>query len=226
MSGRQAYFGHPRREMHQFVPASARAILDIGCGAGAFGSGLKEVRPDVEVWGVEYDPEAAAQAAVVLDRVFTGDAREIVPTLPPGRFDCVCCNDVLEHLTDPEQLLVAVRPLLAPGGRLVASLPNVRYFHNLADLVLRGRWEYTDEGICDRTHLRFFTRGSMRAMFRRAGYEVRTCKGINPTGAAVFKVFNLLTLGKFAEMRYLQFALVCAAAAGADDGQEKADPSP
>jgi len=212
--------------MHTFVPASARIILDIGCGAGAFGAGLKEARAGLEVWGIEFDPDAAARAADVLDKVFTGDAREIAPTLPRGRFDCICLNDILEHLQEPEDLLRDVAPLLAAGGCLVVSLPSVRYFHNLADLVLRGRWEYTDEGICDRTHLRFFTRSSMQAMFRRAGYEVRTCRGINPTGAVGFKVFNLLTLGRFAEMRYLQFALVCTPAAEVDDGQEKADPSP
>ncbi len=215
MSERGQYFGHPRREMSQFVPASAQTILDVGCGAGAFGVGLKQARPGLTIWGIEYDPEAAAQAAAGLDKVFTGDATEIVPGLDPGQFDCIIFNDVLEHLLEPEDLLKSVRPLLAPGGSLVASLPNVRYFHNLVDLTLRGRWEYTDEGICDRTHLRFFTRSSMLGMFQRAGYQVGTCEGINPTGAAVFKTFNLLTWGRCAEMGYLQFALV----ASPDGGQ-------
>ncbi len=224
MSG--GYFGHPRREMRPFVPQRTRRLLDIGCGSGAFAAGLKRERAELEVWGIEYDPEAAARAAEVLDRVLAGDALEIVPGLPAGSFDCICCNDVLEHLVEPEKLLAAVRPLLAPDGVIVASLPNVRYFSNVVDLALRGRWEYTDEGICDRTHLRFFTRGSMLGMFRRAGYRVRGCTGINPTGSRVFRLFNLLTLGRFAEMRYLQFALVCTPAAAPGGTKAKADPSP
>jgi len=175
------------------------------------------------VWGIEFSPEAAARAGEALDRVLVGDAREVAPTLPAGRFDWICMNDVLEHLLDPESLLALVAPLLAPGGTLVVSLPNVRYFHNVVDLAVRGRWDYTDEGICDRTHLRFFTRRSMLGLLRQSGYQVTRIAGINPTGAASFKLFNLLTLGIFAEMRYLQFALT---ARSAGCGHEKADPSP
>ncbi len=221
-----AYYGHPRREMRGFIPASASTILDIGCGAGAFAAGLKETRKDLVIWGVEYDPAAAERAREVLDQVHLGDARQIVPTLPRARFDCICLNDILEHLLEPEDLLRDIRPLLSPRGCVVASLPNVRYFWNLVNLALKGRWEYTDEGICDRTHLRFFTRSSMRSMFRRAGYTVQTCAGINPTGAASFKLFNLLTLGRLAEMRYLQFALVAQPGSGMSAAHKKADPSP
>lgn len=201
------YYGHPRREMQPFVPRDARVLLDVGCGAGAFGAELKKTRPELEVWGIEYDPRAAGRAAEVLDRVLTGDAVAVARELPPGRFDCVTLNDVLEHLVDPAALLAAVRPLLAPQGRVVVSLPNVRYFHNVVDLALRGRWEYTDEGICDRTHLRFFTRASMIALLEDRGFRVETIRGINPTGAASFRLFNLLTLGRFRDMRWLQFAL-------------------
>ena len=70
------------------------------------------------------------------------------------------------------------------------------------------RWDYADEGILDRTHLRFFTRSSMVRLFEEAGYPVESTQGINPTGSLKFKVVNLLTLGRWADMRYLQFACV------------------
>jgi len=206
--GRDSYFENPRHEMMAFVPLEVRAVLDIGCGAGAFAGMLKERGGDSppEVWGIEMDPAAAARAGETLDRVLVGDALDILPGLPEGHFDCVVFNDVLEHLLEPGELLTRLRPALKPGAALVASIPNVRHFFNVVDLVVHGRWDYTDEGILDRTHLRFFTRSSMARLFLEAGYEVERIEGINPTGSLKFKLVNLMTLGRWSDMQYLQFA--------------------
>lgn len=222
---KREYFGNPRREMLPFVPAAAGRILDIGCGAGVFAAGLKAGRQTgrettPEIWGVELDPAAAAAAGQALDRVLVGDALAVLPGLPVGHFDCVVMNDVLEHVAQPEQLLAAVRPLLAPGGRLVASIPNVRYFFNVVDLVWHGRWDYADEGILDRTHLRFFTRSSIIRLFQENGFTVGTMQGINPTGSLKFKLANLGSLGRYRDMRYLQFAVVAEAACPAAETAE------
>ena len=91
----------------------------------------------------------------------------------------------------------------------------MRYFFNVVDLVVNGRWDYTDEGILDRTHLRFFTRSSMARLFADAGYEVESIVGINPTGSLKFKIVNVMTLGRWADMQYLQFA--CRARAVKDE---------
>jgi 2-polyprenyl-3-methyl-5-hydroxy-6-metoxy-1,4-benzoquinol methylase len=212
------YYGRPRREMIGQVPPDARRILDVGCATGAFAAGLKaawsERGAPLEIWGVELDP-AAADRAEVLDRVVTGDAVAVAADLPAGHFDVVVLNDILEHLVAPEDLLAALRPLLVPGGCVVASLPNVRHFPHLWDLVVRGRWEYTDEGILDRTHLRFFTRASMVALFVAGGFTVESVTGINPTGSLGFRLVNLLTLGRWSDMRYLQFAIRARSGSGA-----------
>jgi len=206
------YFSHPRPQMRGFVPSEARRILDVGCGDGAFAAGLRDERrargQELEIWGLELDSSAAERAATHLDRVLQGPAQDRALELPPGTFDCVVMNDVLEHLVSPEVLLDALRPALAPGGCLVASIPSVRYFPNVWDLVVRGDWEYQDEGILDRTHLRFFTRQSMRGLFQRSGYSVVLQQGINPTSSWRFRLVNLLSFGRLREMRYLQFACV------------------
>lgn len=204
-----SYYENPRHEMLPFVPAGARAILDIGCGAGAFAGLVKgrSAETPPEIWGIEMDPTAAALAGRNLDRVMVGDAHTILPGLPTEHFDCVVLNDVLEHLLEPGDLLARLGPALKPEAVLVASIPNVRYFFNVVDLAVHGRWDYTDEGILDRTHLRFFTRGSMIRMFQEAGFTVEQTVGINPTGSLKFKVMNLLTLGRWADMRFLQFAI-------------------
>jgi 2-polyprenyl-3-methyl-5-hydroxy-6-metoxy-1,4-benzoquinol methylase len=211
------YFARPRPQMIPFVPPDARRILDVGCGAGAFGSGLREVwesrNQELEIWGVELDQDAADRAAQQLDRVLCGDAVQVVAGLPAAHFDCVLLNDILEHLVEPQTLLQRLGPLLAPAGRLVTSIPNVRYFDNVRDLVVHGRWDYTDEGILDRTHLRFFTRSTIRRLLETSGYRVETMAGINPTGSLQFRLVNLITLGRWSDMRYLQFACVARFAA-------------
>lgn len=204
--------------MRAFVPASARVILDLGCGDGAFADGLRAERRDrgvdLELWGVELDAGAAARAGQRLDRVIVGGAEDAAAQLPDGRFDCIVCNDILEHLAWPDRVLAALRPKLASGGVVVASIPNVRYFHNVWDLALRGAWDYQDEGIRDRTHLRFYTRASMHDLFGAAGFRVVSQQGINPTGAWRFRVCNAAALGRFSDMRYLQFACVAEPLAG------------
>jgi ubiquinone/menaquinone biosynthesis C-methylase UbiE len=208
----QHYFGHSRPQMRAFVPTSARVLLDVGCGAGAFAAGLREERQRVgqtlEIWGLELDPAAASAAGAVLDQVLQGPAEELIGRLPDAHFDCICCNDVLEHLAWPDRALRDLRRVLKPGGVVVASLPNVRFFGNVWNLVVHGAWSYTDEGILDRTHLRFYTRSSLADLFAAGGYRLLRQEGINPTRAWRFRVVNALSLGRWREMRYLQFACV------------------
>ena len=202
-----SYFSNPRPELVKFFPSDARRFLDVGCGEGTFAVGLRD-RFGVEAWGVEIDETAASIAESRLDHVLCGDAVAMAAGVPDGYFDCVFLNDVLEHLAAPEDLLNALPAKLAPGGIVIASIPNVRHFWHLYDLIWHGRWEYADEGILDRTHLRFYTRSSMVGMFRRCGYTIDSIDGIHATGSLYFRLFNLLTLGRFADMRYLQFVCV------------------
>jgi 2-polyprenyl-3-methyl-5-hydroxy-6-metoxy-1,4-benzoquinol methylase len=136
---------------------------------------------------------------------------EVLPELPAGRYDCIVMNDVIEHVPEPNDLLRAALPLLAEQGRLVASIPNVRFFFNVLDLVAHGRWDYTDEGILDRTHLRFFTKSSIARMFEECGFEIESMDGINATGSLKFRLVDLLTFGRWQDMKYLQFAVVAKA---------------
>ena len=213
------YFEHPRPDMLPFVPEQARRILDLGCGSGAFAASLGRQR-DRELWGVVLDPGGAHSAAQRLDRVLHGDAIAELPNLPAGHFDCIVVNDLLEHLVHPEQLLAGLIDKLAPGGRLVASIPNVRHFHNCWDLVVHGKWEYRDEGILDRTHLRFFTRSSLRDLFTGSGWRLEQIVGVQPTGSLKFTLANLLALGSLSDMRYLQFACVAVPRCPAGTGED------
>ena len=142
--------------MLALVPTTARRVLDIGCGAGRLGEALKG-RQQAEVVGVELNEAAAAQARERLDRVLVGDVEGMSLDFAPGTFDAIVCGDILEHLREPERLLRRANELLAPEGRLVASIPNVRH-HSVVCSLLQGNWTYESAGLLDRTHLRFFTR--------------------------------------------------------------------
>ena len=203
------YYQNVRAEMIPFVPAGARTILDVGCGEGLFGAKLKE-RPGRLIWGVESDGRAAEEARSRLDRVVVGDVMSLLPDLPVGFFDAMVFNDVLEHLVDPFSLLACIKRHLRPGGVVVSSIPNIRFYPTLFNLVVRRRWEYEESGILDLTHLRFFTSASIRAMYGRLGYEVLRHEGINPMTRMPwgYHVANLAMLGRLSDTRYVQFATV------------------
>jgi 2-polyprenyl-3-methyl-5-hydroxy-6-metoxy-1,4-benzoquinol methylase len=170
----------PRSELVTFVPRTTRRLLDVGCGAGRYAVGLRDQIPGIEIWGVEPDPLHAAQAVRRVDRLIVGYFPEIISQLPSASFDVVAFNDVLEHVSDPSRMLNEARSLLVGEGRVIASIPNVRHLSVVWPLIRRGSWQYDEFGLLDRTHLRFFTKSSMRDLFEDAGWRVESIVGVNP----------------------------------------------
>lgn len=164
------YFNNPRPEVAQLVPHSAQLILDVGCGAGALGSELKSSRT-IQVHGIEPSKQAANIASERLDCVWNCSVEDALPELQDGRYDCIILADVLEHLHNPDNVLSALLDKLHAEGCVVASLPNVQNWAVVVDL-LQGRWDYSSEGILDRTHLRFFTRRSVCELVWNAGLRI------------------------------------------------------
>jgi SAM-dependent methyltransferase len=157
------------------VPDGAR-VLDVGCATGYLAAELS--RRGCTVDGIEFDPAAAQQARAHCRAVVTGDLEapstraEVRRMLEDQRPDVILCADVLEHLRDPWAVLAWLRTLLAPGGRALISVPNIAHW-TARRALLRGRFDYADHGLFDRTHLRFFTRASAAELARRAGFAVR-----------------------------------------------------
>lgn len=145
-----------------------RDVLDLGCATGYLAEALRA--RDCRVSGVEYVAEAAEKARPFLDRLVVGDLNELdlVAEFGAASFDVLVFGDVLEHLADPETVLRAAVPLLRPGGSVVISVPNVTH-GSLRLALLQGRWRYTDTGLLDRTHIRFFTRTSLLELLHAAG---------------------------------------------------------
>jgi 2-polyprenyl-3-methyl-5-hydroxy-6-metoxy-1,4-benzoquinol methylase len=197
-----------RPEVAAFVPDGIRSLLDVGCAAGGFGS-LVRRRFGEALRLVGVDP-VERSCAIARERGYDEVVQGYFPqALGSGeRFDCIVFNDVLEHILEPAETLRAARDHLTDRGVVVASLPNIVYLPVLARIVLRRRWDYTQQGTLDRTHVRFFTKANMVELFESAGYRVVTVQGVNNewyTGRWG-RVKRLAPL--VGEYQWLQFVLV------------------
>lgn len=209
------YGDDPRADVGAHIPRGATSALDVGCSRGGFGRTLRAaLGSGARIVGVEAT-QAGAEAASV-DHGYDEVLQGYFPHAFEGRdeqFEQIYFNDVLEHILDPWQVLRDTHAFLAPGGRVLAAIPSIQYFTAVKDLI-RGRWDYTDAGTLDRTHVRFFTRATMVEMFEDTGYVVEQCIGLNsivdawrakPGIGPAVKARLGRVLG---DARYLQFLII------------------
>ena len=171
-----SYVGE-RNDILKLVPVGAVRILDVGCSEGILGKRLKE-RNNTEVIGIEIDKNMAEFAKQRLDRVIIDNADEIdlEKYLRLNYFDCIIFADILEHLKNPWKIVENVKPFLKDDGVVIVSIPNIRHYTTIFNLLVRGLWSYNDRGIHDKNHLRFFTFKTIGEMFQSAGFEIVNVK--------------------------------------------------
>ena len=169
-------------------------VLDIGCGSGVHGAELTRVYGH-RVTGVDCAHESIKKARTRLAEAHIGDVTrpELYPFLKTRRFDVIVFSDILEHLYDPAGVLRDHLFLLRRGGHVLISIPNVAIWNVRASLLM-GRFQYQDTGTLDRTHIRFFTRKSVRSLIEGAGIRIdgaRITPGIlRPLVPMVKKVYR------------------------------------
>jgi len=168
-----SYVGR-RDDILNLIPNDVSRVLDIGCSVGALGEQIKQRYSNVEVVGIELDEQMAKIAKGKLDWVIVGDIEKInlEDKLPPNYFDCIIFADILEHLKDPWKLLKNATSFLSDDGVIIASIPNIRHYTTIINLLFKGYWPYRERGIHDKTHLRFFTLKNIKEMFRDADLEI------------------------------------------------------
>jgi len=209
LCGSGPYFTETRWDLIEFVGGTGNRVLEIGCGAGNTGAALKRLGKAAEVVGIEREPRVAQLAAQKLDRVLAISIEDEALSLPHEYFDCIIAGDVLEHLQNPWAAVGRLRFCLKPGGCFIASVPNIRYWRVLRDLVFAGRWEYGPSGILDRTHLRFFTRRTLASLFDPAHLAVeRIVPRFEFWPRSRSRLCNRLTWGLFEEFLACQYIIV------------------
>ena len=148
-------------------------VLDVGCGCGANAEAIHERSPGAWILGVEPNGRAVELARDFCNDVFQGTTDE---WRKAGRqdtpFDSVVLSDVLEHVPDP---IAFLRDLLAvevlKNALWIISVPNYAVWYNRITTVL-GRQRYTWSGLWDRTHLRFYTRQTVRELLEYCGLTI------------------------------------------------------
>lgn len=153
-------------------------VLEIGCGTGVNLAYIRYRFPGSEVYGIEMMEQVARFGKYMAD-IIVGDIETMRIPFEYHYFDAIIMGDVLEHLRDPGQVLREMKKYLKPGGRLVASIPNLMNISVVVPL-LRGKFTYQDYGLLDRTHIHFFTKQEIIDMFSDCGYQiVSVLKNIN-----------------------------------------------
>jgi SAM-dependent methyltransferase len=202
------YFAHARREILPLLPQNCGRVLELGCGSGATLGWLRQTKKASYAVGIEIAEGAAIAARKCADEVHWADFEHADLPLEGQKFDVILCLDVLEHMVNPWTALDRlVVNYLAVGGTLIVSLPNVRHYSVVLPLLFGGRWNYTEAGLLDRTHLRFFTRDSAQSLLTHNQLGKQVCTATGFDGFSMKRLFNLLTLGVFRELLTYQYYL-------------------
>jgi 2-polyprenyl-3-methyl-5-hydroxy-6-metoxy-1,4-benzoquinol methylase len=205
------------RVMGRFLKQDGRKllrVLEIGCSGGGTGALIKEQLGVPYYAGVELMAEAAQEAAPRIDWVKCDNIEDMIAQgrlgeLPEGKFDAILFLDVLEHLYNPWEVCNQMRRLLNPNGLLIGSIPNAGNLYVLWKL-MRDQFEYEDEGLLDRTHLRFFTLQTIKNMLAKH-YDLVHLESNHDTWKTMNwqqKVFYIGTLGLWKRLFIRQYLFI------------------
>ena len=141
------------------LPTNAR-VLDIGC---AYGFMLERFPTGFQKYGTDVSKHAISEAKKRFpDYHFAvGDAEQTFP-FKPNYFDLIICNDVLEHLEQPQLLLRNAYKILKPGGLLYLTTPNFNLPRKLL-FTLPDRLEH---------HISLFPHQKLLTLFRKEKFTI------------------------------------------------------
>ena len=206
------YFSSIRDDLIQLIPSSASGynVLEIGCGTGATLKKLKDIGIATSTTGIELNPLKQNHYDSIdylfLDNIET---MEFSPSLKDA-FDIILVGDVLEHLIDPWTALKKINNLLKMDGKIIMSIPNIRHYSALKSIFLNGDFKYTQDGILDQTHLRFFAKKNIIELIAGANLEIeRLTSQFDQEDFKSKKYWlNRLTFGIFHDFFIFQYLIV------------------
>jgi len=160
-----------------YVPNHS-VVLDVGSACGDFGLLLHREK-NCNVHGMEFSRASIeiAEKTLAYSRIHQIDLNTFDEDgfqEYTGFFDCIALLDVLEHVVDSRRALRGLKRFLKPDGFFAISLPNVA-FGDIKLQLLTDNFIYTETGILDETHVRFFTHRSIAEYFARQGIEILDC---------------------------------------------------
>lgn len=168
-----------------------KKVLDVGCATGRIAEKLKKEK-DCFVVGIEVNEEMAEIAKNRCGKVIVANAEKVKEIhFPKGYFDIIIYADVLEHCSNPGEILVNLREYLSDKGYILISVPNVANWEIRLRLLM-GKFDYKGGTILDTGHLKFFTLSSITRLIEKSGYEVIGVKTRNIRLGSLAKVWRTL----------------------------------
>lgn len=202
-----SYHGTIRHDVIPLIP-KGRSILDVGGGTGATVKYLKKIGKADKIGVLD---AVVAKDDADLDfasNIDLNNKQELAEFLSEhGPFDAILLLDILEHLVDPWSVVDTFVPYLASGGHIIASVPNVRHVKVSIPLLFGDSWTYSDSGLLDRTHLRFFVKKTAIELIARPNLVIEQVKP-SPINGRSHKILNALTLGFFRSFFTMQYLIV------------------
>ena len=207
-----SYFNSPRLDLISLIPnRKNNKVLEIGAGGCDTLLEMKKTGLASEVVGVElmHLPDSN-QNHPDIDKLIIGNIENIELDLTDNYFDVILCGDVLEHLIDPWNILSKLYKFLKPEGIIIISVPNIREFETLYKIIIKADFSYSEQGILDRTHLRFFCKKNIISLLNDTSYKLLSIHSsfdlINVSSKR--KTINKLTLGLLRDFLTLQYIVV------------------
>jgi len=184
----QHYYLNCNDRLLNQVPSGLKRVLEFGCSGGMLGKKYKETNSGVTWHGVDIFEPAVEHAKGLLDEAWCLNANDLAvnKTMKKEQYDALVYGDVIEHLIDPEQSVPKHLELLKPGGKLVVCIPNIQHW-SVMKHVLSGNFTYSESGILDRTHLRFFTRKSFLKFLNTVELDIVKMERISYENSPAFQ---------------------------------------
>ena len=205
------YFAGYRPELLDLIPEENRngTALEIGAGSGKNLIFAKKYGYAKKIYGVELiEIPNQFQSDSEYEEFIIGDIEALPLNYEENQFDVIIMGDVIEHLVDPYLIIRKLKKFLKPGGVIVSSIPNVRNLKTFRNLYMRGTFRYYDDGIFDRTHLRFFAKKDIMALFTNEGYEIVNIESELKNKRSSIARNNRITFGLFEEFLSSQYFTV------------------
>ncbi len=195
----EKYYFENRTDLLKLIPENVKYILDLGCGSGITWKNKK-----FNVTGVEIVFQVAKIAKKNIDNVIVAN----VENLPINNFkyDCIIFGDILEHLVNPWTVLKEARNILRDNGYIVASIPNLQYY-KIVRKILKNQFQYSDYGILDIDHLRFFTLRTIEDMFEKTNFKILKINRKIKLKTQ-YKILNFLCLNKLINFFTYQYYIL------------------
>ncbi len=154
--------------------SSNSKVLDVGCAVGALGEYLYQEK-NCEVVGVDFSEDfiKVCEEKGCYSNLFNINLNILNSQLDSykGYFDYILLADVIEHIYSPEELLSKIKNYLKPEGKIILSVPNI--VHGSIKLnLLKNEFNYTEMGLLDRTHIRFFTKNTINELVTKLKFNI------------------------------------------------------